>query len=93
MSSINEAAVFDYMEYEVKRIGVNSLSISVSEIAGNYVAVYGPTGRCGIGKTFDEAAKQLPDLQQQAAGMIKTAEELEAQAKAHREKAAKLLGQ
>jgi len=90
---LTEATIFEYMEYEVKRIGAQGLSIAVSPIPGNYVAVFDKAGNCKCGKTIEEAASQLPKPEQQALNMIKEAEELEAKAIRNRAEAAKLLGQ
>jgi len=92
MSSINEAAVFEYLKEQAKQNGLTSLSMRVNcDLVGDYVAAWNETGQCGVSGSIAEAVSRLPDRQQTASGMIRTAEELEAQAKTHREKAAKLL--
>jgi len=92
MSSINEAAVFEYLKEQAKQNGLTSLSMRVNCDLGDYVAAWNETGQCGVSGSIAEAVSRLPDRNQTADGMIRTAEELEAQAKTHREKAAKLLG-
>lgn len=90
---INEAMVFEWLKEQAKDKDLVSLSIVSSEHSGQYVAAYNESGKCGIGQTIIEAVYQLPCLQQCAADEIKCAEELEAQARMRRDRAAKLFPQ
>lgn len=89
---INEVAVFEWLKEQAKDKDLVSLAIVSSENAGQYVAAYNESGKCGMGQTIIEAVYQLPCLKQRASDEIKCAEELEAQARMRRDRAAKLLG-
>lgn len=92
MSSINEAAVFKYLKEQAKEKDLASLSIVYSIHSGPYVAAYNGAGKCGIGETIEQAISGLPDMKQYAQDLNSKASELEAQARDHRERAAKILG-
>jgi len=93
MSSINEAMVFEYLKEQAKDKDLVSLSIVCSIHSGSYVAAYNEAGKCGTGETIEQAITALPDMKQHAQDLNSKASELEAQARDHRERAAKILGQ